>query len=177
MVHNPLLPLVRLVLAMAILLVACSCSRAAPAGFWTTYRSDLIARQSSEQGPWGGVRWIHWLSPVPATFNGPDVIAFASSKGWACKAPVAYSAAQVALWRMNDQAVFPLHFVPSGQKPNHTGVLEFPRHITGDSIVYECTTGWARVEPGSAAGRDAFGYIQVERTGTRIAVYHLWGES
>jgi hypothetical protein len=77
---------------------------------------------------------------------------------------------------MNDQAVFPLHFVAADQTPNHTGVLEFPRHINGDSIVYECYSGWMRVEPGSAIGRDAFGYIQLEQSGTRMAVYHLWGD-
>jgi hypothetical protein len=44
----------------AALLASGACTRGAPAGFWTDYRSPWIVAQSSDQGPWGGVRWIHW---------------------------------------------------------------------------------------------------------------------
>lgn len=38
----------------------------------------------------------------------------------------------------------------------------------------ECRTGWIRVEPGTEQTRDATGYIQIEESGTRMAIYHLW---
>ena len=55
-------------------------------------------------------------------------------------------------------------------------ILHFPRHITTDSIVYECDSGWMRVEPGSATGTNALGHIQLEQAGMRMSMYHLWGE-
>jgi hypothetical protein len=55
-------------------------------------------------------------------------------------------------------------------------VHELPRHIREASSVYTCKTGWIRVEPGTGISTGALGYVQIDKTGTRMAIYHLWGE-
>jgi hypothetical protein len=147
----------RLSCVFVALAVLSSCAKLSPAGFWATYRPELIVQKYSDQGPWGGIRWVHWVAPAPGTFTLADVERFATSNGWACQKPVAYSAEQVRAWQ-------------SSRK-------EFPRHIDGDSLVVQCDSRWVRVEPGSGDSSTAFGYIQIDRSGTRLAVYHLWGET
>ena len=100
---------------------------------------------------------------------------FAKSKGWSCGDPVRYSQDQLRLWQFAGQPVFPLHFGPADRPPDNA-IQKFPRYINDDSLVYECTTGWIRVDPGTARDTDALGYIQIDKSGSRMAVYHLWGE-
>jgi hypothetical protein len=71
----------RAVAIVVVVMIAGGCARASPAGFWSTYRPDLIKDKDSDQGPWGGVRWIHWTSPTPGTFRSAEVLKFARSKG------------------------------------------------------------------------------------------------
>jgi hypothetical protein len=161
---------------VALAVLAC-CSRQTPAGFWATYRPELIARKYSDQGPWGGVRWVHWVAPAPGTFTLADVESFATSHGWVCQKPVAYSAQQIHVWQYSGKPVFPLHFGSANRPPDNATVMEFPRDIDGDSLVVQCDSRWVRVEPGSGKSSTALGYIQIDKSGTRLAVYHLWGET
>ena len=171
----------RLPCVFAALMVLSSCARLAPAGFWANYRPELIVQKYSDQGPWGGIRWVHWVAPAPGMFTLAGVESFATSHGWVCQKPVAYSAQQIHAWRYPQQnagkPVFPLHFGSANRPPVDATVREFPRHIDGDSLVVQCDSRWARVEPGSGKSSTAFGYIQIDRSGTRLAVYHLWGET
>ena len=106
-----------------------------------------------------------------------DVIQFAKSRGWSCREPVSYSEEQLRVWQLAGEPVFSLQFGPGDPQPENHSTKKFPRHITSDSLVYECKTGWIRVEPGTGKETDALGYIQIEQSGTRLAVYHLWGET
>jgi hypothetical protein len=163
---------------VALFVIACACARASPAGFWSTYRPDLIKNDDSDQGPWGGVRWIHWTSPTPGTFRAAALLEFARSKGWSCKEPVTYSASQLRLWTFAARPVFPLHFGPADHQPDNQAVLNFPRFIADDSLISECRTGWMRVEPGSGKDTDALGYIQIDRgrTSARRRLSPLGGD-
>jgi len=163
---------------LIVLVWACTgCSRATPSGFWPGYKAALIVGQHSDQGPWGGTRWIQWVAKPPARFTMADAVTFAKSHGWKCAPPVTYTAGQLRVWQFMDKPVFPLHFGPADRAPDDRSVEEFPRHIDGESLVSECDSGWIRVPPGSGKSETAFGYIQVEVTGARMAVYHLWGDS
>lgn len=166
----------RLSCLFAILVVTTGCGRLEPAGFWTTYRPELIVRDSSDQGPWGGHRWVHWEAPAPGMFKSADVVRFATSQGWRCQKPVAYSAEQIRGWQVSGAPVFPLHF-GSADRPPNDGSEDFFRHIDSNSWVIPCETGWIRVAPGSGDTSTALGYIQIDRKGIRLAVYHLWGET
>lgn len=97
----------RAVAIVAVFVIAWGCARASPGGFWSTYRPDLIRDKHSDQGPWGGVRWIQWTSPTSGTFRSEEVLKFARSKGWSCKEPVTYSANQQRLWTFAARPVFP----------------------------------------------------------------------
>lgn len=166
----------RRAVAIAAFVIVLGCARASPAGFWTTYRPALIRDKYSDQGPWGGVRWIQWTSPTPGTFQAAEVLKFARTKGWSCKEPVTYSANQLRLWTFAARPVFPLHFGPADHRPDSQEVLKFPRSIADDSLISECQTGWMRVDPGSGKDKAALGYIQIDLAGRQLAVYHLWGE-
>ena len=163
-------------LTLVLVLAAAGCSSLSPASFWATYRPELIEAKYSDQGPWGGVRWVHWASRAPAVFQAKDVIAFATSHGWQCEDPVVVRSKQLLEWQYAGRPVFPLHFGAADQPPDNVKVQELPRTIMGDSLITRCKSGWTRVEPGTAKVSDAFGYIQFELSGSRLAVYHLWGE-
>jgi hypothetical protein len=152
------------------------CGGATPAGFWGGYRPELIEQKFSDQGPWGGARWITWVAQAEGTFRVSEVLGFAESKGWSCREPQKYSATQLRQWQVAGQAVFPLHFSPGDSAPNNDAVKKFPRSISEDSLIVECKTGWIRVDTGTDQSSDALGYIQIEESGTRMAIYHLWGE-
>jgi hypothetical protein len=133
---------------LVVMAVAPGCARLVPAGFWTTYRPDLISGSFSDQGPWGGTRWVLWASPTAGTFTSTDILEFARAEGWECSS-------------VGDA-------LPDVQR--------MPRHLQVASDVFACKTGWIRVAPGTGETSDALGYVQIEKSGTRMAIYHLWGE-
>ena len=163
----------RLTVVLAIAVATSACSRAMPAGFWATYQKGLIVNSNSDQGPWGGSRWIQWVGKEGNTFTPAGAAAFATEHGWKCDAPVELSSEQVTTWvsYAEKRPVFPLFF-----ENNDAGNSRFPRHIEGDCTITRCETGWVRIAPGTGKDSPAFGYIQVSRDGARMAVYHLWGE-
>jgi hypothetical protein len=163
-------------LAAIAVMSAASCARLTPAGFWARYKPDLIVGRHSDQGPWGGTRWLHWEARSLGTFTAADAVQFAASYGWACEPAVPYTAKQLALWTYQKRPVFPLAFGPADRIPDNSAVEGFPRTIHDDSVVVACASGWIRVDPGTDRSTTAFGHILVNKAGTRMAVYHLWGE-
>ena len=133
---------------------ALACARAAPAGFWKNFRSNLIVASHSDQGPWGGTRWIHWTaSEADAVFTMDDVAAY--------------------VWTYDGKPVFPFDFEPP--------ILdlargEFPRHIVDDTLLVRCDSGWMRTLGPTGGDETAYGHILFEKSGRRLAIYHLWGE-
>jgi hypothetical protein len=136
----------------------------------------MIEDKLSDQGPWGGSRWIHWVAHDAETFTPADAMKFAAEHGWKCGEVVEYSAERMRCWKsLASRPVFPLFFgepTATALNLNH----EFPRHIEGDCFIIQCETGWIRVAPGTGKESPAFGYIQVSKDGKRMAIYHLWGE-
>jgi hypothetical protein len=166
----------RLAAVAALAFLGSSCAKLTPSGFWTTYKSDLISKRYSDQGPWGGTRWIYWEGNQAGTFTASDTTRFAASNDWSCQKPLAYSAEQMRIWQYSGQPVFVLPFGPADQRPNDDSVKDLPRFIEEDSIIIQCESGWTREEPGTGKVTAALGYIQINAVGTRLAVYHLWGE-
>lgn len=163
-----------LIALVSVAAICADCGKASPAGFWTSYQRNAILNQASDQGPWGGSRWIHWLGNEPDSFRLGEVRKFALKNGWTCEEPNPYSADRMESWVGRNGPVFPMFFgEPGSQYPENDN---FPRHILGDSIIVRCETGWIRVAPGSGESSPAFGYIQIASDGRRMAVYHLWGE-
>lgn len=132
----------------ATLLCAGACSRLSPAGFWSTYRPELILSQSSDQGPWGGTRRIHWQSS-PGSFSEADVVGFATEHGW------------TVVGRCS---------VPPPSEQYGTTMMDVP------CLVLACTSGWVRVEPGSGRADETSGFVEISTDGSRLSVSHRWGE-
>ena len=165
--------LLGLVLASA---VGCG-SWGGAARFWNDYRSDQIVAKFSDQGPWGGDRWIQWTSKTPDTFTEDDVKAFATKGGWSFCDRTEYDANVVATkWRSRApgrKPVFPLLY----PKPEETWAVtneRFPLHIEGDLIVLRFESGWTRGRPEDL--KPAYGFAVLGERGTKIAVYHHWGD-
>ena len=156
--------------------IVSSCNKATPAGFWKSYHGDEVLEQASDQGPWGGSRWIQWAANAPNSFRVAEAVQFASENGWDCEEPTSYSADRMSKWLGRNGPVFPLFFGKPETWRNYPANDEFPRHILNDSTIVRCETGWIRVAPGSGESSPAFGYIHVGSDGRHMAVYHLWGE-
>ena len=59
-----------------------SCSYLSPAGFWNSFKKELILQEQSNQGPWGGTREIYWKSNTNNPFQENEILEFASKHKW-----------------------------------------------------------------------------------------------
>src|SRR5262245_54310473 len=85
-----------------------SCYSLVPAGFWRSYRKAFIANQESDQGPWGGWRWVQWRADQPGTFRESDVRDFAERQGWQCVERFQFAARELVAWQSSHHPIFPL---------------------------------------------------------------------
>jgi hypothetical protein len=149
-----------------------------PANFWTRYQKDLIVKNMSDQGPWGGYRAIDWLAEKEHTFNSKVVLAFALKHGWQFMDSINFPTDSLQKWKYYDRHIFPLSstgFSP----PRHNINWEydhFPRWINSNLTVYEFNTGWEVFEPGTNNSTEKNGFVVINKDGTEMSVYHLWGE-
>jgi len=164
----------------ACLVGACACGPVGgPARFWKGYQSDLIVAEQSDQGPWGGWRWLQWRAGSSGVFQESAVRAFAERNGWEFVRRDEYTAKALEAWAaFKGQPIFPLLY-PMDHGPQYFPASErFPRHISSDSVVLKYNSGWMRSDP-VGPGADlmiAYGFIHVSKDGREMAVYHLWGE-
>jgi hypothetical protein len=159
-----------------VIVVASACSLVrGPSGFWKKYRSDLVVDRFSDQGPWGGLRWIQWRSELEGTFSEDQLREFAESNGWKFLHRKQYDRDAMVDWRYDGDPVFPLNF--PGHKPGHTyaGVRDYPRHWDGPCLVLTFDSGWIREDPGTNETSTAFGYVVLSENGRKLAMYHFWG--
>jgi len=169
----------RAILSVLLVYVSACGSVGGAASFWKGYRSEFIVAQRSDQGPWGGWRWIQWRSDLPGTFQEPALRTFAERRGWRCAQRDEYTAQTVGTWlTRKGQPIFPLLY-PMDHGPDYYQPSErFPREISSDSVVLKCETGWMRTDP---LGKDpdlvtAYGLIHFSKDGRGMAIYDLWGE-
>lgn len=144
------------VIAAAVLLSGCPVVRG-PAGFWEKYRSEAIASQYSDQGPWGGERWVVWRADAPGAFTFRDARSFAETNGWKLRSARRY----------DTHSPFPLTDQSSERRA--------PRFLPRPSTVGVFETAWVREDPGTNEASPAFGYVQVSDDGRTMYVYHFWG--
>ena len=153
------------ILAIAIVASALAgCKPLVPSGFWKGYRSDAIVKQFSDQGPWGGERWILWESRSGEGLSETDAKRFAERHGWKFLSRV-------------DASSQSIHATSLFRNGNDRARDRFPKFIAGDSVVLKFDSGWMREDPGTNEMSTAYGYVQVSKDGCRMIVYHLWGNS
>ena len=68
---------------LTICLANVSCgNKTTPAGFWIKYKAELLKKNISDQGPYGGHRAMYWKSESQNTFTAKQVIDFATKNSW-----------------------------------------------------------------------------------------------
>jgi hypothetical protein len=180
MLKVPGFRLLKCVLSLVSMAFLCmACSKAIPAGFWKSYHHESIVRQASDQGPWGGWRWIHWEADKTGTFSEKDILLFAEKHGWSFLEKREYSKQDIESWHTFGnpfKPIFPLLYPEHGKGAYAVGVEKFPRHILDDSIVLKFGSRWITIDPGSGKASIAYGYVQLSKDGKLLALYHSWGE-
>ena len=168
--------LAEILLSLVILL--CSCGKVAPAGFWTNFQKDLLIKNYSDQGPYGGYRAMYWKTDKPNTFSSRTIIAFASKNGWLLTDSVNFQKDSLKTWEYDNKFIFPLShkgFLGS-IVTNNSDYASFPRWINSTLTIYKFQTGWVIIEPGTETAIEENGFVIINDKQTEMSVYHLWGE-
>jgi hypothetical protein len=154
-----------------------SCNKATPAGFLKNYKSSLLVKKISDQGPNGGLRAVYWKADNAETFNSNNVLDFAKENGWTLVDSSEFNQAQTSKWTYNSKAVFPLTSTGFSDTALNDSQLEyFPRWFGGQIKVYKFKTGWITIQPGTDNSIEENGFVVSNGDRTEMAVYHLWGE-
>jgi hypothetical protein len=154
-----------------------SCNKMTPAGFWKYYSNDLLVKNISDQGPYGGHTAVHWKSNKTNAFSSTNILDFAKKNGWTLVDSSDFNDDHVNKWTYNNKAVFPL--TSSGFSETHLNdphLTDFPRWFEGQVTVYKFKTGWVTIEPDTDNSIEENGFVVINNDGTEMAVYHLWGE-
>jgi hypothetical protein len=133
-----------------------------PAGFWTEYKKHFIEKNSSDQGPWGGKRIIHWKAEKPNAIVAKEMLDFASGNGWLIVDSLHFPAN-----RLKEMKIF-------GEDISQ--INNFPKQISPNCTIYRFKTNWSLYEPGTDNSTDENGFVMITDDGTQMCVYHSWGE-
>jgi hypothetical protein len=152
-----------IVFIVAIFVVGCS--KKIPAGFWTNYQENYVIKKSSDQGPWGGFYEIHWKSDIPNTFKSKDVMDFALKNGWTFTDSTSFN----YLERIKSN----LRKSYDDYSDEIMNTVPFTWRI---NTIMRFSTGWIAVKPGNSMDTDRNGFVGINSDGTKLFVYHLWGE-
>jgi hypothetical protein len=167
----------KICLSLLLVPIFIACNRTTPAGFWNTYHSDLLEITLNDQGSYGGHRAMYWESDRPNTFTNLEILTFADENGWTVVDSAIFPNEKVKTWTFYNKPVFPLTSTGfSDTMPNDQIVEKFPRWFGGPLKLYKFRTGWVTTQPGTDNSMDVNGFAMINDAGTKLAVYHLWGE-
>lgn len=152
---------------MTLTVLATSCSKTTPSGFWTNFHKDLITTKDSDQGPWGGHIEIHWKSEISKTFSSREIVDFASKNGWQLTDSLIYTSESLRQLTNYSDTDYSIDIL----KEN---VLKRINSI--DKYIFVFKTSWIAVEPGNARETEKNGFAVINSNGTELIVFHLWGE-
>ena len=154
-----------------------SCNKATPAGFWKNYKSNLLVKNISDQGPNGGHRAMYWKADNANTFNSNNVLDFAKKNGWTLIDSSEFNQDQTNKWTYNNKAIFPLTSTGfSDTLLNDAHLDNFPRWFGGQMKIYKFKTGWVTIEPGTNNSIEENGFVLIKDDKKEMAAYHLWGD-
>jgi hypothetical protein len=149
-------------LALVLLVLLVACNRLVPSGFWKSYRSELIQKQYSDQGPWGGERWLFWSASKSGVLSEHEVSQFATDHGWRFVRRFAVPAGTLRKSPAFDAAPDPAS-------------SSLPAFINGDSMILKFDSGWMFEDAGTNEMTTAHGYVQISADGRQMVVFHAWG--
>ena len=135
-----------------IMLIIVGCNM--PAGFWESFHSNLITYKSSDQGPWGGDRVIHWVSEKNGTFSENETIESAKQHEWVLLERKELSPVELEKWKSFQGK--PIFILINGSESSDND--RFPRHISEDAVLLKFDSKWTRDDP-AGSGRDTTAYV------------------
>ena len=154
-----------------------SCNKGTPSGFWKNYKTDLLVKNISDQGPNGGHRADHWKSEKPFSFDAKNVLDFATKNGWTLTDSSEFDQNQTRNWVYNNTEIFPLTSTGFDDKMKNDQTYNyFPRWFEGQIKLYKFKTGWVTIEPGTNRTIEENGFVVINQDKSELAVYHLWGD-
>lgn len=164
-------------LTLILTLALAACNKATPAGFWKNYEKDLLVKNISDQGPYGGHRAIFWKADRANTFKSNNVLDFADKNGWTLVDSSKFDRELTDKWTYDNQPIFPLsHTGLSDTAASVSTYQHFPRWFGGQIKVYKFKTGWIAIQPGTDNSIEENGFLILNSDKSQMAVYHLWGE-
>ena len=116
---------------------------------------------------------MYWKSKEKNTFDSRALIDFAAKYGWQLTDSILIPHDELLKWTTNGKT-FPFWY--SEYIDGSINGQEFPNWINSDIKLYRFKTGWIAVEPGNAMQTGKSGYIVINKDGSELQVYHLWGE-
>jgi hypothetical protein len=157
----------RFIFILSHIVLASSCNKTTPAGFWTNFHEDLIVTKDSDHGPWGGHREIYWRSENKRTFTSREIIDFALENGWQLTDSLSYT----------NNSLRPLtNYLDTDYSYDILNEMVLEQIKSNDNYIFVFKTGWIAVEPGNARDTEKNGFVTINSNGTELKVYHLWGE-
>jgi len=149
--------------------LATSCDKTTPAGFWTDFHYDLMLTKDSDQGPWGGHREINWESESNNTFTDEELIEFADKNDWKLLDSISFS-----VDTLTKKSFSKLKNDDYSLDMLNESIL--PKLKTNDNRIFIFKTAWLAVEPGNTRETFENGFAVLNSDGTGLKVYHFWGE-
>lgn len=157
-------------------------SALSPAGFWSEYRRDELVDHKSDQGPFGGRRWLRWRADRGGAFDARDVASFAAEHGWTLHSRERVSANEISEWMATCQ--LPLaecnpttSHVPSDLAADYVALpprLSRSRAHELEALSFE--TGWVQYPDTLDHAWTVVGYAFLSADGSELVVTHYWGE-
>lgn len=161
--------LIKVALIFLLLIASFACKSRVPAGFWLKFTPNSIILHDSKQGLYGGRSFTCWQTSGNDIFNISDFKNFAKNHGWKLQDSFKIKSSWLAKFNF-----FP--FTYSRFSDSNLVDVGFRSWVLSDAILYRFNTGWIAVEPGNAKETDQNGYVVISSNGSRVAVYHKWGE-
>ncbi|MGF7041996.1 hypothetical protein [Mucilaginibacter lappiensis] len=162
---------------LSLFVLLSSCNKALPAGFWANFHKDLIIKDINDQGPNGGHRALFWKAKKQNTFTSKEILSFALNNGWKFKGTLSIKSEDLKRWNYYGSPIFPFSNNGFTSSPsNNSSYSDFPRLINSDLTVFKFDTDWVTIDPGTDNSITENGFILLNKSGTAMSIYHLWGE-
>lgn len=148
-----------------------SCNKLTPAGFWKSFKKDLIVKNYSDQGPWGGCRELHWKTNKKNSFTFKIISEFASKNGWQLSDSIKFQKDSI------DKFITVFY---NGDKNFTDSIVEtidsLPALINSNRTLYRFKTGWELFKAGNNTCTEVNGFVEITENGKEMSVSHKWGE-
>ena len=146
-----------------------SCSYLSPAGFWNSFKKELILQEQSNQGPWGGTREIYWKSNTNKPFQENEILEFASKNKWTLVDSLTVTNDSPSEKLFSELKIHEYSMEVLVQK-----VLAKEKVVNTKIYVFKTSQMLVNLNDGD----DTFenGFILLNSTKTELKLVHRWGE-